>query len=220
MKYLLKSSFTILIVSSLVLGLISMQNKEWEALTASISLIIAIISGWIAYEGFHRQSLQEKPQIILRLDLRSRYGLILLVAENIGKKPAFNIVFKWNQNLLNHKGEIVSFNKYDKHSDIPVLNINESTSVLIDSHSSFFEKYKDDELNYSGIIEFQESLYSKRKQSYPFHFSLKHYAKSLSFENEEPKTMYEIQKIPKKLDEINVELKKMNKLLSLNNNIE
>jgi len=214
MRRILIFIFVLLISVSSFLAYLSFENKEWATLTATISLTIAIISGWIAYETFYRQALSNKPQIILRLDTKSRFGLILLVAENLGEKPAFNIRFKWNQDLLNHKGEKISFNKYDTLVDIPVLNTKENTSVIIDSPSSFFEKNRDNNLDFNGLIEFQESLNSKRKTSYPFHFSFKHYALSPSFENEEPKTMHELQKIPENLENIKNELENILKILS------
>jgi len=204
-----KYVFIILLLVSLILAFLSLKNNEWESLTATISLTIAIIGGWIASESFYNQSLARKPQIILRLDFKSRYDLILLVAENVGEKPAFNIKFEWEQKLINHKGEEICFNKYDDFIDIPVLNSKENTSVIIDLASQFYEKRKTDNLDFNGTIKFQESLNSKRKTSYPFHFSFKHYSMSPSFENEEPKTMYELQKIPKKLERIKIEINKI-----------
>ncbi|WP_430974667.1 hypothetical protein [Sunxiuqinia rutila] len=206
---LAKYVFAILLLISFYLAFLSLQNKEWESLTATISLTIAIISGWIAYESFYNQSLARRPQIILKLDFKSRYDLILLVAENLGEKPAFNIKFEWKQKLANHKGEEIRFNKYDDSIDIPVLNPKENTSLIIDLASRFYENRKTENLDFNGTIKFQESLNSKRKTSYPFHFSFKHYGMSPSFENEEPKTMYELQKIPEKLENIKLEIKKI-----------
>lgn len=202
MRLFFQIGFLLLIITSLILACFSFINKEWESLTASISLTIAIISGWIAFETFYRQSLLEKPQIILRLDFRSRYDLILLVAQNLGSKTAFNISLIWDKALLNYKGESVSFSNEVNGIEIPVLNPNESTSLIIGTQSWFFGKHKDDNLDYNGKILFQESLNSKRKTTYPFHFSFKHYSKSPSFESEEPRAMFELQKIPLKLDEI------------------
>ena len=219
MRKLLISSFLLLIVGSLLLSIISVINKEWESLTASLSVMIAIISGWIAYEAFYRQNLSGRAQVLLRIDCTSRYNLIQLVAENLGSKPAFNIELNWNQKLLNHEGEEITFNKYDDTIEIPVLNANERASVLIDAASEFYKKNKDKNLDYSGEIVFQESLNSKKKTSYPFQFSLKQYGGSLAFESEEPKTMFELQKIPKKLDEIAVELKNIENILNKKPNV-
>jgi len=200
----------IFILTSIVLTIVSFCNKEWETVTASISLIIAIISGWIAYEVFLKQSEADKPQIVLRIDFKSRYDLIMLVIENLGTRPAFNIVLNWDNELKDHYGKIVKFNKFDETSDIPVLNAKEQTSVIIDTPWNFFEKNKNANLDYSGTVSFQETLTSKRKTTYPFKFSFRHYGSSPSFENEEPKTMFELQKIPEKLDEIKKALDKLN----------
>lgn len=195
------------------MGYLSYRIQEWETLTASISLTIAIISGWVAYETFHKQTMSNKPQIILRLDFRSRYGLVLLVAENLGTKPAFNIKFKWNQDLLNHKGEKIRFNKSNSQIEISVLNPNESTSTIIGTPDSIFDKNKEKSMDYNGMIFFQESLNSKRLTSYPFQFSFQHYRNSPMDETEEPKTMYELQKIPDHLDKIKQELTTISKAL-------
>jgi hypothetical protein len=182
-------------------------------MTASISLTIAIISGWIAYEAFYTQSLNSKPQIVLRLDFRSRYGLVLLVAENLGSKPAFNIRFKWNQDLLNHKGEKVTFSKSISPIDIPVLNAKESTSTIIGTPTTFYEK-SEMNLDFDGLVIFNESLNSRKETSYSFQFSFQHYRNSPMDETEEPKTMYQLQMIPQHLDKIKDELNRITKVLS------
>ncbi len=209
MRKFLLSLFVIFLCASVSLVIISFYNREWQTTTASISLIIAIISGWIAYEVFYRTSQTERPQIILRFDFRSRHSLVLLVAENLGKKPAFDIKIKWNREILNHKGEPVKFNKYDNKADIPVLNANEHTSLVIDAPNSLFGRYKDDDMDFGGIITFKESITTNRKTSYPFFLSLRHYGNSPVIENEEPKTMFELQKIPEKLEDIRNELRKV-----------
>ena len=212
MKRISTYIFIILIIVSICLVIISLKNKEWESVTAAVSLIIAIVSGWIAFETFHRQSQTMKAQIVVKLDFTSRYDVILLVVENLGLRPAFNIAFVWNQELQNLKGEKIRFNKYDDKIDIPVLNPNERTSVIIDVASRFYSaKRNEKNMDYDGIIKFQESLNSKRITSYPFHFSFKHYNMSPSFENETPKTLYELQKIPEKLENIKNEIKNITK---------
>jgi len=211
MRKFIQATFVFFILASISLIIISFYNKQWGTITASISLIIAIISGWIAYEVFYKQTQAEKPQIVLRLDFRSRHGLVLLVAENLGKRPAFNIRIKWDKELKNHKEETVKFNKYDNGPDIPVLNAKETTSTVVDVPHKLFSRYKEYRFDFSGIITYQETLKSKHKTSNPFLFSIKHYGNSPEIENEEPKTMFELQKIPEKLEEITKELKKISK---------
>jgi hypothetical protein len=209
MRRLLQTLFAIFLLSAILLVVISYINQEWQTITAAISLIIAIISGWIAFEVFYRQSQSEKPQIILRFDFRSRHSLVLLIAENLGKKPAFDIKIKWNKELLDFESEPVKFNKYDNITEISVLNPNEHTSVVVDVPETLFERYKGDEMDFGGTITFKENIASKRTTSYPFFLSLRHYGNSPVIETEEPKTMFELQKIPQKLDDIKKELSKI-----------
>jgi hypothetical protein len=213
MKKISTYIFIVLLIASISLTIISLKNKEWESVTATISLIIAIISGWIAYETFYRQNQAEKAQIVVKLDFTSRYDVILLVVENLGLKPAFNITLNWNQELRNLKGEKIRFNKFNEKVDIPVLNPSERTSVLIDVASRFYSKRSEKDMDYDGTVKFQESLNSKRQTSYPFHFSFKHYNLSPAFENETPKTMFELQKIPDKLESIKQEINNITKQL-------
>ena len=213
MKKISTYIFIVLLIASIWLTIISIKNKEWDTVTATISLIIAIISGWIAYETFYRQSQAEKAQIVVKLDFTSRYDVILLVVENLGLKPAFNIILDWNQELRNLKGEKIRFNKFSENIDIPVLNPKEKTSVLIDVASRFYSKRNEKDMDFNGMVKFQESLNSKRQTSYPFQFSFKHYNLSPAFENETPKTMFELQKIPDKLESIKHEINNITKQL-------
>jgi hypothetical protein len=214
MRVFLIVSFLCLILASVVSGIVSFKEKEWETLTASFSLLIAIISAWVAYEGLHKQFLLNKPQIVLMVDFKSRVELIQLVAKNLGQRPAFNIKIHWDQPLLNLEGDPISFNKFSSDTDIPVLNPSETASVLIDSTTGFFQKNRDKNLDFSGEIIFQEALNTKKKVSQPFQFSFKHYGASLIYDEEGPKTMAELQKIPKALKEIHSELALIRKTIT------
>lgn len=216
MKTLLRIIFTTLSFASIFLIVISYCNREWETITASISLTVAIISGWIASEVFIRQNEANRPQIIIRLDFKSRNGLVLLVIENLGKRPAFNIKLNWDKPLKNLKNENVTFNNYDNNNEIKVLNAKELTSVIIDNPLAFFNKNKPDNLDYSGTITFSDTITSNRESSYPFFVSFKHYGLTPNIESEEAKMILELQKLPTKLDEIKIALQSIEKLIKQN----
>ncbi len=211
-RFLIIISFIVVILISLFILFLTINNKEWQAATASISLIIAVISAWIAYETFYRQTQSQRPQVTLELDFKSRYDLVQLVAKNYGQKPAFNIKIEWENQLLNSKGKPIIFNK-SKNTDIqiPVLNRNEQIFALIDKPSIFFERYGDQNLDYKGRISFQESLTLKKRSTYPFYISFEPYRDSLKYETEELKTHFELQKIPEKLESIQEEIRKLTK---------
>jgi hypothetical protein len=82
-----------------------------QSITASISLIIAVIAAWISFETFYRQSSAIRPNVIIEIDQSSRYSLIQLTAKNYGQRPAFNVDIVLEKKLINSKGKIISFNK-------------------------------------------------------------------------------------------------------------
>ena len=79
MKTTFRLLFIVFIISSGILSVISVYNKEWEVTTASLSLIIAIISAWIAFEVFRNAQDQKKPRMTIIPDMTSRYNLIQLM---------------------------------------------------------------------------------------------------------------------------------------------
>jgi hypothetical protein len=214
MRVFLIISFVVLIVASLIAAGTSFYQKEWESLTASFSLTIAIISAWVAYEGFYKQYLHSRAQIVLMPDFKSRAGLIQLVVKNHGQSPAFKIKILWDSPLIGNSDKPVTFNKVNNDIDIAVLNSSESASTLIDSTTEFFRKNKEKNLDFSGKIVFQESLNSARETTQSFQFSLRHHGASLLYDEESISTMVKLQKIPDALSDINKELVKIRKSLN------
>jgi hypothetical protein len=206
-RNLLKISFITLILASIVLVVIAILNKQWETTTAAISLLIAVVSSWIAYETFYTQSLAKKPQLILAPDFKSRYDLIQLSLKNNGEKSAYHIKILWNETLLNHKNAPVTFNKFSNKYEVLVLNPMEETKVIIDTNSGFFSRSKPAKLNYSGTITYKEFLDSKKLLAQKFEISFEHYGESPTYEDEMTRALYEIQQIPEKLETIGKHLK-------------
>lgn len=207
-----KFLFLFFILASVVLVVISVLQKEWGTATASLSLIIAIISAWIAFETFRTMEDQKQPLLTITPDFNNRYNIFQLRLRNHGQYSSYNVKIDWNNYPTNPKGEKVTFNSW-KSSDYEayVLNGKEETSVFIDSTLSFFERYKDKDLYFSGFISYSLSKESKTRKSESFEFSLDHYLKSLSYEKEEVKTYFELQRIPIKLEEIKKEISMLRK---------
>lgn len=194
---------------SLFIGAVSLKNGEWQALIASISLMVAIISAWMAYEVFYKQYEDEKPNIVLEFDMSSRYSLVLLVAKNLGRRPAFNIKFDWEEELKNFCGEALRFSKPDNEWDIQALNPGEIISLPIDIPENLFSR-KDDNYEFTIEVSFQESSTKRKRHSKSILLSLEQYRNSLTYVNENMKTQYELQQIPKELREIRKTIKSTN----------
>ena len=90
-----------------------------------------------------------------------------------------------------------------------ILNGYEETSVLIDTPDKFYEKHKETGLNFHGTITYTLKSDSKSTEKKAFEVSFEHRGASLSYEDENLRTSFELQKIPKQLDEIKIAIEKL-----------
>lgn len=206
MKLLFRIIFSTLILASIALIIFSLYRSEWNNLTAASSLTIAIISAWIAFETFRDNEDRKKPYLTLLPDTSRRYGLLQLILRNNGEKPAYKIKVEWNTPMINNKGEQVRFNKYHSEYDALILNGKQEATVMVNSLANFYKNSNNKDFYYNGLITYSLKKDSKKRLSEPFEISFEHRGGSLSFDVEEPKTHYELQKLPKKLDEIKKEI--------------
>lgn len=177
----------------------------WAAVAAALAVITSIISAWPAQRVLELQQDAQQPYPYPSIDLTSRYGLIQLRVTNYGGSAAHDICLHWHQPLLNSQGEEVKFTKQAGAPDISVLLPNESVNLSIDGSRQLFEAYE--KLNYSGEVTFKDS--SKRTIKYPFLLSAEKYRYTLSYSEEEPKTHYQLQKIPDELHKLRTEVNRL-----------
>lgn len=190
----------------------SIANKNTDNIIASVSLLVALISLFISTLSFNQYIDTKLPQIVVDTDTKSRYGLMLLLIKNYGDKTAFNIEVHWDRPLKNYEGENILFTDKDcSVMKIPVLQKGQELKIVIDEPGSFYQKYKDEEMKYSGEIKY--SLTNKRRavkiKSY-FHLDLSIFRYTVYDESELLRASFEIQKIPKELAGIKELLKEKN----------
>lgn len=207
------TAFVLLGTLSIGLVVAALLNKQWETVTAALSLLIAIVSAWVAYEAFYRQDEARKPQITLSVDGDSRYSLLQLVCKNSGEMPAYNIEIEWNNNLIHYEKHPTRFNYTGIGPEILVLNPKEIVSTWITSNIEFYDSKNNFAMEYSGSISFQESLSSLKRVVQPFSFSLRHTKNSLEAKNEDLLTMVALQKIPKSVDALTKEVQQLRQML-------
>ncbi|NEM97232.1 hypothetical protein [Pontibacter burrus] len=214
---LIRLSFMIVIVASLTLTIYRILNQDWETVVATISLTIAVISAWIAYDTFYHQTLAQRPQLVIQPNFIDRSGLILITIKNHGENPAYNISVEWHNPIINSKEETFAFSKGTKKYDILVLGKNESVSTLLDGVASFYNKFKDSDLEYSGVISFTEKLKSSRKQHQYFNFSLTSFRRLVN-ETDVSITHNKLQSIPDHLESLQKEINHLRKELNTSKN--
>lgn len=71
LRRLLILAFVGLATVSILISFYAFRQEQWEVLTASISLLIAIIAAWVSYETLYRQSQVRRAQLILSVDFSS-----------------------------------------------------------------------------------------------------------------------------------------------------
>lgn len=178
-------------------------------ISASLAVLAAIVSAWGAIKIVEQSEDSQKPYPYPSFDVESRYSLIQLVIKNYGGSPAYNIKVIFDKPILDSEGTQVRFSDSEEISDAAILLQNEHVSVLVDASHKIFPKYND--LNFSGNITFENSSGKKTKNR--FTISLEQYRKTLAHSNENLKTSYELQKLPKVLKEISNELNEIKVLL-------
>lgn len=186
-------SLLVIAYSIIVIGI---ENKEtWAVIAAALAVITSVFSSWSSQRVLELEEDSQRPYPYPSIDVKSRYGLMLLRVTNTGGGAAHNISLIWDKPIKNWKGEVVCFADNDKAPQIAVLLPKESAAVAIGGSNDIYAKNTD--MNYRGTVEFVDA--SNKKYKYKFFVSAEPYRSTLVFDEEEPKTHRELQKIPDKL---------------------
>jgi hypothetical protein len=129
------------------------------------------------------------------IDLRNRYQLAQFRITNHGGSAAHNVRITWQQQLRDAEGKEVLLGQ---STAIPVIPERESASVSLGSSNAFVLKHPDTTCR--GSVNFENA--SGRKYSKPFVVSAEHERVALVHNEELPKTLWEIQKIPGQLERV------------------
>ena len=187
---------------------ISNVEGAWAVVAAALAVIASVVIAWTGQRVLELQQDAQQPYPYPTIDATSRYSVLQLCVRNFGGTPAYDICLEWNNSklLLNSDSEAVVFTKQEGVPGIPVLLPGENALVPIDEVTRFFNKIEED-ANYSGFISCKDASGNSKK--YGFVLSVERHRHSLHYEDEEPKTHYRIQEIPKKLDKLTGELRKL-----------
>ncbi len=185
----------------------ALDGKEaaWAVIAASLAVITSVVSSWNAQRVVELEEDKQLPYPYPYFDLKSRYGLILLRVTNFGQSAAHNIKINFDIELIDHKGKSITFISGDGDSKIPILLPQQSLSKTIDGHVDFFKQKKVQ--NYTGTIKFENS--SGKRMEHPFIIDAEMYAETPTYDKEDLKTHYELQKIPKAIDGLSNILKSL-----------
>ncbi len=205
-------------IAAFSLLIYSIYVSNFEVSAASLAVIIATISSVFAYEIIHKDRLNQLPAVTINFDSTSRYGLWQLVFTNVGGSTAFNVQLEWLSGMSgiqdkffvprNIRKETVAFHQQKVFDRIAALQKDEKYYLFIDEFHAFFEK--NDPAIFLAKITFEDNIIHGEKYTSIVPISLEEQKTTLDYINERSKTEYRIQQLPEKLNEIKLQLEKLN----------
>lgn len=183
-------------------------NKK-DMISPILLVLSTAISIYTAQKIIEKEEDDKFPLVELRLDFSKRYGLVLFELLNRGKTNAYDIEITFVDNPVKKDKSVVRFGREDKPYYIPILMSGESLYFTWDTSHELIKLFPQE---LEGTIVYFDSRKSYRtKLSNEIYVSLKSYEHEVYYKDEMQKAYYEIQQIPKKLEE----LSKLNEVLSI-----
>lgn len=176
------------------------EKETWTTLAALLAVTAAVIAVLPALRVLELQEDSLRPRPIPYFDLTSRYDLLQLRVKNFGAGVAYDVQLKWKTRPVDHKG-----NEVQSLDRISVLLPQESVSTLIGASHDAVGKLSDTQ--FEGECHYKDSSGKRFRQN--FICSVVASQKQLQHDNELPKTLRELQDIPKELARIAEQLEKL-----------
>ncbi len=126
---------------------------------------------------------------------------------NRGGSAAYDVRIEWDNQLQTLDGVPVQI--FGPSGVLPVLLAGDEDTILLGQSNAFLKAHP--QTTWSGTIKYQDSTGERRAKS--FTLTAEHERLSLVHNEEEPKTQFELQKIPDRLEDIAAELSKMREFL-------
>ncbi len=176
------------------------EKETWSTLAALLAVIAAVIAVLPALRVLELQEDSLRPRPTPYFDLTSRYDLLQLRVKNCGASVAYDVELKWKTRPVDHKEiEIQSLDH------ISVLLPQESVSTLVGASHEFVRKLAD--TRFAGECHYKDS--SGKRLCHDFICSVDASQRQLLHDHEMPKTLRELQDIPKELARIAEYLEKI-----------
>ena len=170
------------------------DREVWSAVTGSLAVLAAVIAVWPSLRIMELQEDSLRPYPVPSIDSRSRYQLTQLKVTNLGAGVAYAVAIEWDSHPSDEQGSEVRL-----LDAIPVLLPKQNVSTLLGRPWILFKDGQSYTL--TGRIRYKDAK-GKRLQ-HRFTCSGHGDSKGLIHDEELPKTLREMQDIPKHLQEIN-----------------
>jgi hypothetical protein len=175
----------------------------WTALAAALAVFASIVSAWSSQRVIELQENALEPNVRASLDFRSRYSLAQFRVSNRGGSPAYDLRIEWENPLQTVDGRTADI--FGPTGTLPVLLAGDEASIFLGESHAFLEAHP--QAVWSGTMVYEDATGERRSKA--FTLTAEHERLSLVHDEEEPKTQYELQKIPDRLGKIAAELAKI-----------
>lgn len=169
------------------------EKETWATLAGVLAVLAALVAVLPALRVLEIQEEALRPHPTPYFDLASRYNLLQLRVKNFGGGVAYNVRLQWGKRPLNHAGEEIT-----SLDHISVLRPQESASVLVGASSSIVSRIA--ESTFDGECYWTDAAGKEHRRD--FVCSVDGNQRQLVYDDELPKTLYELQKVPNELSRI------------------
>ncbi len=168
------------------------EPAAWATVAAALAVVAAVASAWTSQRVLELQEDAQQPNPTPVIDVRRRYGLSQFRITNHGGSEAREVRIDWDEPLRDADGKDVLLGR---DLPIPVIPAGESSSVMMGASHRLFNAHADTTRH--GTIRYKNG--SGREFAVRFMVSAEHERAGLVHDAEEPKTLYELQKLPDEL---------------------
>jgi len=166
----------------------------------SAAVITAVISAFVAMHSAELTEERLKPYPYPYIDTISRYELAQLRIKNVGGTAAHNVYLEWAGASIpkitlpsNDKPLLAS----GKDNAIAVLLPYDSISQALGPLGDIVKQAKAEGSEWKGYVNFKDSRGQEHR--IPFLIDITNLRFGLLYDTEEPRTMYELQKLPEQI---------------------
>ncbi len=177
-------------------------TETWATLTGVLAVLAALIAVLPSLRVIQLQEDASRPAPTPYFDITSRYSLLLLRIKNLGGGVAYDVRLNWEKHPQDQDGREVT-----ALDQISALVPQQSASVLLGVPQKLFEKYE--AMEFAGTLGFKDA--AGKRWEHRFRVSADEHRERLVHDDELPRTLYDVQQIPKALDEISKAIQSLRK---------
>ncbi|MCF2491496.1 hypothetical protein [Dyadobacter sp. CY347] len=217
-------SLVLLGIGAVVLTIYSLSEGKYEVCAAALAVIVSVLASGFAYEVVYEAKASQRPVLSVEFDSTERYMIWQLLVKNMGGSTAYNIRIEWLETSVNDElrtikpkdrdGDVVCFSKITGHDVIVSLPKNATFAIWVDEFYSFLDANKP--ASFLARLTFQHQIRGGEVREVFVPISLGH-GRVLTYINEVRRTEFELQKLPKALNDIAGEVRSLREQLTHTN---